>query len=316
MKVLILAFHCLLAAAAVLKGLPALLAAAIIIIMLASSAYLYKRLPGVPNDSFSILILSLLSIGYLLSRPVSIITLFLICLLVFEFQLAKRSKDNKLVQAELETLKREMSKENELFYQIRAQRHDFIKHANTIHYLLESDQPEKARKYLEEYLGELGEITASIKGEEAHIAAMLHQIAKQASMSKIKVTLHTEVPLSSLPLPDVSQINLLLNLLDNSLEAACQSLDKNLRISSSIHSGIYVLEVVNSTAKLTLGQQEALFREYGLTNKGGNHEGLGTWIVKEIVEKHSGRLEYKYENSCVSIKMKFPVIKGAKAASI
>ncbi|MFP7733821.1 GHKL domain-containing protein [Priestia aryabhattai] len=67
------------------------------------------------------------------------------------------------------------------------------------------------------------------------------------------MNIHLDSPLLQLPLKHLDQMNLIMNLLHNALEAAHSSEKKKVTVSSMIRSGIYILEISNSTALLCQG---------------------------------------------------------------
>ncbi|WP_110111606.1 GHKL domain-containing protein [Bacillus sp. CGMCC 1.16541] len=202
----------------------------------------------------------------------------------------------------------ELAATDELFRSVRAERHDYMKHISTVHYLVETNQIEEAKSYLQAYVGAVGDVSSYIKGEAAHVASVLHRVTREAKQENITLSLQCMVPLSALPLQPIDQVNLLMNLLENSVDAAKQSEQKEITIKTSTHGGIYMMEVINSTPPLSHERQEHLFSQFQITEKGGHHEGLGTWIIKETVNNYRGHLDYAYKPPYLGIKIKVPIV--------
>lgn len=210
---------------------------------------------------------------------------------------------------------REIQKNNELFQALRAERHDFIKHVSAVSYLLETNQRQQAQEYIQDYVEALNDTHSYIQGEHSHVASVVHQSKNQAHTWGIHMNVQLDSPLSQLPLKHLDQMNLIMNLLHNALEAAHSSEKKEITVSSMIRSGIYILEVSNSTAPLSRERQDHLFTSFHVTEKKERHEGLGTWIISELVSNYHGRLEYTYHDLTLSIKIKFPIVVSSKQAT-
>ena len=89
-------------------------------------------------------------------------------------------------------------------------------------------------------------------------------------------------------LTDEEYIGLFGNLLDNAIEAAQKNENPQVSLSSTIAGGQWILAVRNSKPA-----NEAPLKNNMATTKNdsGNH-GLGSKIVKRIVKKHKGALDY------------------------
>lgn len=61
-------------------------------------------------------------------------------------------------------------------------------------------------------------------------------------------------------------------------------------------SGLFILKCQNSTLPLPTHIADNLFVTTGLTTK-PNHSGLGTKIVKDIVDRNHGFLDFVYEGA-------------------
>lgn len=101
-----------------------------------------------------------------------------------------------------------------------------------------------------------------------------------------------EVKTAAFPSEGVSEeeyVGLLGNLLDNAMEAAEKTLQPWVRLKSFTASGQWVLQVTNSK------QVDAtpLEKNMKTTKEDKENHGLGTKIVKRIVKKHKGVVDYE-----------------------
>lgn len=197
---------------------------------------------------------------------------------------------------EEEAYDEKIEKMNEEFRKIRAQRHDFLKHVNTIDYLLSNTEENEAKAYFRELLQEYNSMNVAIKGEDGHIASLLTKIYSVASKKGIEVTYDISVPLSGLPMRAIDQIKFLSNLLDNAVEAA-EHFYKNHRygrisVKTELYGGIFLLEISNTAEFEDPKLLDTLFQSFNRTTKDGNHEGLGTYIIASLVKEYRGKLTY------------------------
>ncbi|CAG9606925.1 sensor histidine kinase [Pseudoneobacillus rhizosphaerae] len=203
---------------------------------------------------------------------------------------------------------------NETFRVVRSERHDFLKHISAIHFMLDNNKPNDAKHYLDELVESYEETNLSIKGESGVVASVLHQAYLRARKSGIEVIYDLDLPLSTLPLSDQKIVTLIGNLLSNSLDA-CEEWQVLRRKPSTVivefykRSGLYILLCKNNSLPIPVKIVDELFSSYGKTTKGGAHEGLGTKIIKDIVEEHQGFLDFVHKGEEFEVKIKVPAIR-------
>lgn len=271
--------------------------------------FIWKRGSFEQPASLATFVIHLSFLAILALRPTNaIVTFLLISFLFYESSRLKAVEKEKRWKQSLEAALIEIDKVNEMFRVVRSQRHDSMKHLNAIHFLLEDDQIAETKQYLDEYIGKISKVSSNLKGEDGHIASVLYQFMQQAKQHEITVALQCQLPLTALPMNHVDQISMIMNLLENSIDAAKEGDSKKITIKTSVHSGIYILEIINTTSSFAKQQQDSLFSKFELTDKGGNHEGLGTWIIKQLVEEYNGVIGYIYTAPLLSIKIKLPIV--------
>lgn len=109
---------------------------------------------------------------------------------------------------------------------------------------------------------------------------------KDAKLEDIDFDIDIKTNLSFMDSIDVS--NLITNILDNAIEAARQSDDKIIKFILKKKMNYVILECSNSfNGKIKIKNKKQL-----ITTKNGDH-GYGTKIIKNIVEKYNGELEYE-----------------------
>ncbi|PFG06453.1 two-component system, LytT family, sensor histidine kinase NatK [Bacillus sp. es.034] len=201
---------------------------------------------------------------------------------------------------------------SETFRVVRSERHDFLKHISSIHYMLEHQHHEEAAAYLDELVDDYEETNLSIKGERGSVAGILHQMYNRGKACGVTMIYDVDMPLSTLPLPDKKIVSLLGNLLSNSIEASAQWLEHyNNQASVNLQfyrrSGLYMLVCKNPSLQISPSILDELYQSYGHTTKEG-HEGLGTKIIQETVKEYNGYLDFVYKEEEFTVKIKIPAI--------
>lgn len=228
------------------------------------------------------------------------------------FWLASTIQQQNRLQQKMANIAVQHDQFNETFQTVRKERHDYLKHVTTIQFLLEKNQFEDAKSYMAGLITQYEETNLSIKGENGAVAAILHDLYKQARQQNIAINYHFETPFSQLPLSDQALVTLLGNMLENALDACSAWQHQNDTqgfVDLSLHkqSGLYVIECKNSSLALPHKIADSLFITSGISIKEG-HEGLGTSIIQEIIKQHQGYLDFTYERGIFALKIKLPNI--------
>ena len=202
---------------------------------------------------------------------------------------------------------------NETFRIVRSQRHDFLKHVSALQFMMEQDQMAAAKEYMNELVDGFEETNLSIKGEKGVVAGILHQMFRKGKEKRIQMTYHLDVPLSSLPLNDQDLVTLIGNVLANAVEAAeswQEAKSENAQVTLQFYkrSGVYILTCSNHCQTIPNSILDTMFEKYGQTTKQGEHEGMGTKIIADIVKRHQGHLDFTYKNKEFVLKIKIPAI--------
>ncbi|MBP3952479.1 GHKL domain-containing protein [Bacillus sp. YZJH907-2] len=217
------------------------------------------------------------------------------------------------MKRELHQLAQQHEQINETFLVVRGERHDFLKHVSAIHFMLENDETPKAKAYLDDLVDGYERTNLAIKGERGSVAGVLHQMYRRASSSGVSIVYDLDVPLSTLPISDHDLVTLLGNLLSNSIDATIEWQDKYkeqglITLQFYKRSGLYILLAKNHSLAIPTNILDKLFHTYGRTTKTGEHHGIGTKMINNIVEKNNGYLDFTYKKEEFSVKIKLPAL--------
>lgn len=216
------------------------------------------------------------------------------------------------LQQDVKQLEEQSAHFNEVFRVVRSERHDFLKHISAVHFMLENGNNNDAKTYLDDLIDGYKITNLSIKGERGIMAGVLHQAYQRANKAGVSIVYDLDLPLSTLPLTDKHLVELIGNLLSNSLDA-CEEWQNLYHEQGQIslqfykRSGLYLLTCKNSSPPIPANVLDELFNSYGNTTKNG-HEGLGTKIIKDIIREYQGFLDFSYKNEEFSVKIKIPAI--------
>ena len=204
----------------------------------------------------------------------------------------------------------QMQQFNETFQTVRKERHDYLKHIAAIHYLLDSEQLDDAKQYMTKLLDRYEETNLSIKGEEGAIASVLHTNYKRARAENIAINYQLDVPVSQIPISSVLLVELIGNILENAVDACIQwQREKDEQGFIEFHlrktSGLFLLSCQNSTLPLPSDVADQLFMTSSISTK-AQHEGMGTIIIQDIINRHHGFLDFTAEKNTFSITCKIP----------
>lgn len=208
----------------------------------------------------------------------------------------------------------QLNQMNETFRVVRSERHDFLKHISAMHFMLEHNQTNEAKNYLNQLVDSYEETNLSIKGESGVVAGILHQSYVRGKKNGIDVIYDLDLPLSSLPLTHQKIVELVGNLLSNSLDA-CEEWQKRREKASSVtlefykRSGLFILLCKNNSLPIPAPILDELFHTEGHTTKDSSHQGLGTKIIKDIVDDYHGFLDFVHKNEEFEVKIKIPAFK-------
>jgi len=102
---------------------------------------------------------------------------------------------------------------------LRAQRHDFVSHLQTIYGLIQLGRFQEAQDYIASVCREIKQPVLKLALSQPSLAALLQAKADQANSLGIKIQWEIKDSLDDLEIPPAELISIVGNLLDNSIEA-------------------------------------------------------------------------------------------------
>lgn len=232
---------------------------------------------------------------------------FFVFLLVYIYELALTMQKNKELQERTKLLEIETAQYNNLLNtteSLRVIKHDIHHHLSTIQTLIENDEVEHIKKYLNEYQSHFDlDYSVATTGNLVidSIISTKYLIAKRQN---------TELDFSimlpeTLPFTDVALSALLGNLFDNALEA-CKKLSIDHRwitFQMKVQEDMLIIHIENSFDGVL---KEAISNTY-LSRKEEPHHGIGLKRIYTLVEEINGFTEIRHNNNIFTVHIMVPL---------
>lgn len=174
---------------------------------------------------------------------------------------------------------------------IRALKHDMKNHILALQVLLQKREWEEANRYLcsmQEFMTNPSEYITT--GNES-IDSLLNYKLQRANEVLATVAARVSIP-EKLMLHSFDLNVVLGNLLDNAIEAAAQTEEKELKLTIRLEKGILFLHICNSCQGIAEGRAGHL----ETTKEDASNHGIGLGNVKGIIEKYHGEMELVCKN--------------------
>jgi len=199
-------------------------------------------------------------------------------------KLSRRQKNLVEIQEEkLKTL-------NDFNNYVRAQRHDYLNHIQTIYGLLQIGHTEAASEYLTEIVSEERFSSQIMFLKKPGVNALLQRKTIQARNKEIAFELNIQTDLTYLRASVYDLNRILGNLIDNAFEAVAPLPPDQRQVKLEIYDDelYYGIRVTNTSPKINQKFIQTMF-DPGFTTK-GEGRGMGLFIVKNIVNLNDGKI--------------------------
>ena len=177
---------------------------------------------------------------------------------------------------------------------IRALRHDMKNHIMALQLLLQKKDLEEAHRYLgsmQDFMDNPSEYV--VTGNES-VDGLLNYKLQRANEILDVVEARVNIP-EKLMLHSFDLNVVLGNLLDNAMEAAVRTEEKELKIAMKLEKGILFIHIRNSCQGIADGRVERL----ETTKEDGPNHGIGLGNVRRIIEKYHGDMDLVCEDGCM-----------------
>ena len=189
---------------------------------------------------------------------------------------------------------------------LRTQRHDYLNHIQVIYSLMELEEFDEARNYIEPVYKDIVRISKALKTSKPAVNALLQAKLQMAEKNEIEMELEIKSDLKHLNMEPWEFCRVIGNIIDNAIFALKLKPDnrymlvefaedlQNIKINISNNGYSIPKEIIDN-----------IFKE-GFTTKGDKGDGMGLAIVKEIVETFYGTVAVISDEQRTSFEIVIP----------
>lgn len=185
-------------------------------------------------------------------------------------------------------IKDTLEKVEDLNRVLRAQRHDFMNHLQVVHGLMEMDEYDDAKDYIEKVFNDIQKVNRILKTSNPAVNALLEAKVIYSEKRGIKTNINVSSQLKNIKIPGWELCRVLGNLIDNAIYAIQQNGEQGC-ITIDIFEDLkqYGFKIKDNGTQIQQDIIDKIF-EAGFTTKGEKGEGMGLAITKEILTKYGG----------------------------
>ena len=168
-------------------------------------------------------------------------------------------------------------------------RHDIKNQLSYVNVLVQQGKNDEAIKYINDFLNSENEVLNFFSCSNDVINSIINMELTKAKIEKIKIDVKVVVP-PALPFSDVDLVSLLTNMIDNAIENY-YSETPNFIIVRIFKQNDFIRFIVSNP----LNVANVNPRGITITRKLGRGHGYGTKIIRNVVKKYEGGVDFKIE---------------------
>jgi signal transduction histidine kinase len=194
-----------------------------------------------------------------------------------------------------------------LHLRLQVERHDFYNHLTAVYGYIKAGHYVEAETYIQSLYKTVGHIESLLKLDPPELAALLSVKQEEAKIGGVDFYWKVDIEGKNLPLSPEDLTHLVGNLLDNALEAAKTNCSP--RVELIVASSVMGLDLVvsNNGKPIPEDIRNNIFTAGYTTKNKNQHSGLGLYIIKQIVDRHNGRLELKEPEKYPGVEFKIRI---------
>lgn len=189
---------------------------------------------------------------------------------------------------------------------LRAQRHDYLNHLQVVYGLMEMEEYEELKSYLQPVYKDMLKTGKALRTSKPAINALLKAKMDEAEGKGIDVYIEVKSDLSNLKIEDWELCKVLSNLLDNAMTAlAPKEGEKKIEIDITENQDCYRFNVTNNGPMIPKDMQEHIFKQ-GITTKKEEGHGMGLYIVSNVLKAYRGTMKLVSEENETMFSFELP----------
>jgi len=207
-----------------------------------------------------------------------------------------------------DNLAESMKNMEDLNTKMRAQRHDYLNHFQVIYGLMELEEYEEAKKYIDPVFKDIMKVSKALKTAQPAVNALLQAKIEVAEKKGIDLFLGIRSDLRNIPMEAWNLCKVLANIIDNSITALSEvEKEKSIHIEIGEDQYNYTFLIRNNGPEIPGNILSEIFKQ-GFSTKKDQEHGMGLYIVSKIIREVGGTIQVSssIEKTC----FKFEIPKG------
>lgn len=189
---------------------------------------------------------------------------------------------------------------------LREQRHDYLNHIQVIYGLMELDEFEEAKKYIEPVYKDIVKVSRALKTSKPAVNALLQAKTQMAEKHGIDMFLDIRTNLKKLPIESWEFCKVISNIIDNGITALQRREgNRNITIDMGEDLRTYYIHIYNNGPKIEEQYIDKIFIE-GFTTKKQQDHGIGLYIAKSIIEEAKGSINVASDSNRTCFNITIP----------
>lgn len=196
------------------------------------------------------------------------------------------------LRKDYDTLLQSYNNMESLNQKLRAQRHDYLNHLQVVIGMLELEEYDNLKSYLDPVYQDIQKTGKALKTSKPAVNALLAAKSNEAEARGINVYLQIKSNLASLSIKDWELCKILSNIFDNAVTALCSAKsieDKKIVVDITEDKNRYIFEISNNGPMIPKDMQKSIF-QFGVTSKKEEGHGVGLSIVEKVVHEYGGKI--------------------------
>lgn len=189
---------------------------------------------------------------------------------------------------------------------LRAQRHDYLNHLQVVYGLMEMEEYQELKNYLQPVYKDMLKTGKALRTSKPAINALLKAKMDEAEGRGIDFYIEVKSDLSNLQIEDWELCKVLSNLLDNAMNALIhKENEKKIKIDITENQDCYRFDISNNGPMIPKDMQEHIFKK-GITTKKEEGHGIGLYIVSNVLKVYGGTMKLVSEEKETMFSFELP----------
>ena len=189
---------------------------------------------------------------------------------------------------------------------LRTQRHDYLNHLQVVYGLMEMEEYEELKSYLQPVYKDMLKTGKALRTSKPAINALLKAKMDEAESRGIDFYIEVKSDLSNLHVEDWELCKVLSNLLDNGMTALdFKGGERKIKLEITETQDSYLFDVSNNGPMISKEMQEHIFKQ-GITTKKGEGHGMGLYIVSNVLKAYGGTIKLVSEENETTFSFELP----------